>query len=320
MGLGGLNGSFRGRVEGGPNLVRPMEARRSAHLIRMLRELDTREPMAVAVQIRSDYQSMFVDADRLFVPQAVFWAFDCFSGRHPDFLPIDARYHDLEHTFQGAICLSALLRGRHEAGEGPTVQRSVFELAMLAILLHDTGYLKRRGDTAGTGAKYTATHVNRSCEFAEAILASKGYRSGAILSVQNMIRCTGAGTNLTAIPFQTDAERIAGFALGTADLIGQMAATDYVEKLPRLYEEFVEAGRFNGNPGAIGFASAADLMQKTPGFWEKYVLPKLSSDFRGLFRFLAQPSPSGVNGYLRQIEANIGRIRSLSCTSRTVPG
>ena len=213
------------------------------------------------------------------------------------------------------LCLSALLRGRHEAGEAPPLERSLFELALLAILFHDTGYLKRRDDTTGTGAKYTVTHVHRSCEFAEMFLSAKGYGPVAIRSVQNMIRCTGMGANVAAIPFQSDAERMGGFALGTADLLGQMAAADYVEKLPVLYEEFVEAGRFNGNPGAVGFTSVDDLVRKTPGFWEKYVFPKISSDFRGLFRFLARPAPHGNNDYLSRIEANLRRIQQLNGSS-----
>ena len=278
----------------------------------MLREVDTRDPLAVAARVRADYLSMFVDADRQFIPRVFSWAIDCFHGRHPDYLPIDARYHDLEHTLQGVLCLSALLRGRHEAKDSPAIQRSLFELALLAILFHDTGYLKRRDDTTGTGAKYTVTHVNRSCEFAEMFLLNQGLAPAAIRSVQNMIRCTGMGANVAAIPFQSDAERIGGFALGTADLLGQMAASDYVEKLPVLYEEFVEAGRYNGNPGAVGFASVDDLVRKTPGFWEKYVFPKITSDFRGLFRYLARPAPSGTNDYLSRIEANLRRIRELN--------
>ena len=83
----------------------------------MLRAVDTRDPLAVAARIRTDYQSMFGDADRRLIPQVFSWASDCFNGRHPEYLPIDARYHDLEHTLQGVLCLSALLRGRHEAGD-----------------------------------------------------------------------------------------------------------------------------------------------------------------------------------------------------------
>jgi len=276
----------------------------------MWRKIDTRDPLAVAAQIRSDYQAMFSKADRLFIPQVFGWAIDCFNGRHPDFQAIDARYHDLEHTLQGALCLSTLLRGRHEAGEQPPLGQEHYELAILAILFHDTGYLKRRHDTTGTGAKYTQTHVSRSCEFAADYLATKGYGARELSSVQNMIRCTGMGANVGAIPFQSEEERLAGFALGTADLLGQMAAPDYVDKLPVLYEEFVEAGRFTGNPGAVGFASAADLMQKTPGFWDKYVLPKISKDFASVFRFLARPAPHGVNEYLLRIDDNLRRLQT----------
>jgi hypothetical protein len=300
-----------------PEAIMQAQKLRLASML-MLREVDTRDPLAVAARVRADFQSMFVDADRLRVPQLFSWAIDCFHGRHPDYLPIDARYHDLEHTLQGVVCLSALLRGRHVANESPVISRADFELALIAMLFHDTGYLKRRDDTVGTGAKYTVTHVNRSCEFAEMFLASKGFNAGSIRSAQNMIRCTGMGANVAAIPFQPDTERICGFALGTADLLGQMAASDYVEKLPVLYEEFVEAGRFNGNPGAVGFSSVDDLVRKTPGFWEKYVFPKISSDFRGLFRYLARPSPSGTNDYLKRIEANLFRIHEL--TRKTAPG
>ena len=48
----------------------------------------------------------------------------------------------------------------------------MFEFGMLAILMHDTGYLKKRGDNEGTGAKYTLTHVDRSIQFAGELMIS----------------------------------------------------------------------------------------------------------------------------------------------------
>ena len=250
---------------------------------------------------------MFPGAQPLFVPQVFGWAIDAFSGRHPDYLPIDTRYHDLEHTLQGTLCFANLLRGRAVAGAEPVVSRATFELGLVAILLHDTGYLKSREDTVGTGAKYTRTHVQRSCQFAEQLLVAKGFESRDIRAVQNMIRCTGMGANVAAIPFQTDDERIAGYALGTADLLGQMAADDYVDKLPILYEEFAESAEFNRGEGAL-FRSAEDLMQRTPGFWQNYVLPKIDRDFQGLYRYLFSPE-MGQNPYLERIEANLERLR-----------
>ncbi len=276
----------------------------------MLLAVDTRDARQVERRIAQDYRSMFPDSNASFVSLVFGWVERYFRGEEPDHLAIDARYHDLEHTLQGALAFSSLLRGRAEAGAAPALSRETFELGVIAILLHDTGYLKRRDDTEGTGAKYTATHVGRSCEFAERLLRAHGHTAGQVLGVQNMIRCTGMGANVTAIPFRSEEERIAGFALGTADLLGQMAAPDYVEKLPVLYEEFLESARFNAGKGGGGmvFASARDLMEKTPVFWSRYVLPKIEKDFLGLYRYLARPLPDGPNVYIEAIEANLGRL------------
>ncbi len=207
--------------------------------------------------------------------------------------------------------MARLLRARHFAGAEPPLTQRMFELGLLAILLHDTGYLKKRADIEGTGAKYTVTHVERSAQFAETLLAEKGFAAAEIKAVQNMIRCTGVDARLSTIPFQSEIERIVGFALGTADLLGQMAAEDYVEKLPTLFSEFAEAVNYSKDKTHfIGkFSSATDLMQKTPIFWDEYVLPKLESEFRGLYRFLNDPYPDGPNPYLKKIEANMDRLR-----------
>jgi hypothetical protein len=269
---------------------------------------NTHDPLAVAAQVRSDYQAMFPAGSPLFVPQVFGWAIDAFNGRYSDYLPVDTRYHDLEHTLQGTLCLSKLLRGRSLAQAQPAIPQRVFELAIIAILLHDTGYLKHRSDTVGTGAKYTRTHVLRSCAFAEELLISKSVSAEEIRSVQNMIRCTGTDAQATQIQFTSEAERVAGYALGTADLLGQMAASDYVDKLPVLYEEFRESAQFSG-ADALPFRSAEDLLRQTPGFWEKFVFPKIETEFLGLYRFLASPPPNGLNPYVERILANMQRLR-----------
>jgi hypothetical protein len=269
--------------------------------------VDTRDPLAVASIVRAGYRAIFPDASPIVVPQVFGWAVDAFSGRHPEFLAIDTRYHDLEHTLQGTLCFATLLHGRAVALTEPVLSRATFELGLIAILLHDTGYLKHRNDTVGTGAKYTRIHVNRSCQFAERLLTEKGFAPVEIRAVQNMIRCTGMGANVGSIPFSTEEERIAGYALGTADLLGQMAASDYVEKLPILFEEFAESASFNGGDGMM-FHDAEDLKRRTPAFWDSYVLPKIEGDFRGLYRYLASPE-TGRNDYVERIQSNIDRLR-----------
>lgn len=271
----------------------------------------TKDPTAVELEVQKAYLDMFADGDRMIVPRIFGWAIECFTGHYRDFQAIDALYHDFEHTLQGTLCMARLLQARHRAGGQPEFGRRDFELGILAILLHDTGYLKKHDDTEGTGAKYTVVHVSRSAQFAGLLLAEKGLPPADIHAVQNMIRCTGVNANLAAIPFHNECERIAGYALATADLLGQMAAEDYIEKLPILYEEFAEAAEFSQdrNSFVASFSSADELMRKTPLFWERFVLTKLERDFVGLYRFLNIPYPDGPNYYLDRIAANIERLK-----------
>jgi hypothetical protein len=288
---------FPGQVINATRLMRP--------------SVNTQDPSAVESEVQTAYLAMYPNADRGFVPQAFNWAVNCFRGHYRDYLPIDARYHDLEHTLQGTLCMVRLLQGRHQTGTQPVLTQRMFRLGILAILLHDTGYLKTKDDAEGTGAKYTLIHVARSSDFAAILLGEKGFHADDIQAVQNMIRCTGVNMDLTGIPFQDDPEKIIGFALGTADLLGQMAADDYVDKLPILFLEFAESQRFNAGkvPKRMVFDSAEDLLRMTPVFWEKYVLPKINNDFQGLYRFLNQPYPDGPNFYLDRILANIKRVQ-----------
>ena len=271
----------------------------------------TKDPTAVEVEVQAAFRAMFPGADPMFVPRVFGWAIECFTGNYRDYQAVDALYHDFEHTLQGTLCLVRLLRGRHLAGAQPQLTQPMFQLGLVAMLLHDTGYLKRRDDTEGTGAKYTVTHVHRSAEFAAQLLSEKGLPASDIRSVQNMILCTGVNAALSVVPFQNELERIVGWALGTADLLGQMAAPDYVDKLPILYAEFAEAAAYSKDrTHFIGmFSSAEDLMRKTPTFWDKFVRMKLDRDFGGLHRFLNDPYPSGPNSYFDRIEANIQRLR-----------
>ena len=278
----------------------------------MFPQVATNNPTAVKADVQAAYLTMFPQGDHDFVARVFGWAEECFAGRHPEYQAIDARYHDFEHTLQGTLCMARLLCCRHATGVQPLISQHLFELGIIGILLHDTGYLKRRDDDSpGTGAKYTATHVLRSLEFTHQLLVSKGFSDTDIRAVQNMIRCTGIDAFLESIGFENDAERVVGYALGTADLLGQMAADDYVEKLPVLYDEFQEAARHDrGHTDFITkFGGAHDLMQRTPSFWRDYVQPKLNKDFAGLQLFLNQPFPGGRNWYVERIEANMGRIR-----------
>ena len=274
----------------------------------------TKDPTAVAVEVQAAYRVMSPESDPLFVSRVFGWAIESFLGHYADYQAIDARYHDFEHTLQGTLCFARLLDARHRAHAQPVVTGKFFQLGLIGILLHDTGYLKKRDDTQGTGAKYTATHVRRSAEFAAHLLGEKGFAASDITAVQNMIRCTGIDAVLSEIGFQSELEKLCGQALAAADLLGQMAAPDYVDKLPILYAEFAEAAKHDrGHTNFLTrFGDATDLVQHTPGFWHDYVLPKFNRELGALHRYLNDPYPDGPNEYVQRIEANMVRIQQHS--------
>jgi len=276
----------------------------------MFPQVDTKVPGAVQEEVYRIYGKLFPGGQRDFVAQAFGWVESWFTGKYGDYQRVDARYHDLEHTLQGTLCLARLISGREAAGAQPKVTERLFQLTLLAILFHDTGYLKKKDDKEGTGAKYTPIHVGRSASFAQEFLAGNGYTKAEISAVQNMINCTGVNADLKSIPFSDELERTMGFALGTADLLGQMAAPDYVDKLPILYLEFAESARFNPDkPLRFMCNSAEELTRNTLAFWNEYVLPKINNDFGKVHRFLNQPYPDGPNPYIAQVEQHMERIR-----------
>ncbi len=281
----------------------------------MFPSIDTKDPVAVArvvrdVQSRLFPQSSLDITDRLFADVQIM-----FAGRYLDYLPIDLKYHDFQHTLQATLCMAELIDGWHAAGQEPSLTSRQFEEAVAAIVLHDTGYLKLRSDTSGTGAKYTYTHVLRSCAVAATYLPTLGFNLAEIDVVLGAIRCTGPTANIRRLQFKNKAEEMIGCCVATADYLGQMAASDYPEELPILFSEFEESDDYlHVPPERRAFKSTADLIAKTPIFWKKVVLPKLHKDFQQAYRFLARPYPDGPNPYLEAIERNISIIQKQTVT------
>jgi hypothetical protein len=286
----------------------------------MFPPVDTRNTAAVTQFVEEKYKAMYPGCspqwlDRLFAEVVSF-----FTGAHPEYAACDVKYHDLEHTLQATVCMVFLIEGRHLAGLEPRVDARHFELAVSAALLHDTGYIRLRSDTQGTGAKYTFCHVVRSCAFAASYLPTLGADDYEVESVLGAISCTGPTTEMGRLRFRHPVERMIGSALATADFLGQMAASDYPDKLEVLYDEFRESDDFIRLPANRRvFQSPADLMERTPAFWEKFVRPKLETDFEGVYRYLARPYPTGPNPYLDAIDKNIATIRRRLAAAKSAP-
>ncbi|MBL9136625.1 MAG: hypothetical protein JNK85_12180 [Verrucomicrobiales bacterium] len=287
----------------------------------MFPSVNTRDPDAVRRVCESAWNEILGRSDAGLLGRGFAWVLRSFAGENPEFEPLDTRYHDLEHTMQGTLCLAHLMVGWHRSGSLPGLDERAVRLGLFAILLHDTGYLKARGDRQGTGAKFTPIHVQRSADVAGRYLPVEGFSAEEIAGAQNMIRCTGVNADIRALSFQRAVDRRVGCALATADLLGQMAAPDYPERLDDLFLEFQEAASASpvgSNPG-MAFVDAADLIRKTPAFWENHVCPRLEGEFEGVYRLLNSPWPDGPNPYFNRVEENIRRIRSSSATDVRVP-
>ena len=270
--------------------------------------IDTKSPAAVVAVVKNAFalisaQASFPLLDRLFADVT-----NMFNGKYPGYLGIDMHYHDYEHTLQATVCLIPILEGRHRTGDKPILSARDWELAVIAVLLHDTGYLKHADDRDGTGAKYTLIHESRSCEFARSYLPSLGIKPAEIDDVCAAISCTGPQNKISQMTFSRESARVIAFILVTADYLGQMSAPDYVDELPMLFGEFEEAFEFEHVPEQKrSYHEISELLEKTPRFWENYVRPLLDFEAGGVHRYLTtagQPNP-----YLQAVEANIAEVQ-----------
>lgn len=231
-----------------------------------------------------------------------------FHGTYPGYQGGDMRYHNFEHTLQATVCLVHILQGRSRCADKPVLTPRDWELAVMSVLLHDSGYLKKSDDLAGTGAKYTLVHERRSCEFTREYLPRMGVTASEIEDICAAIICTGPRSRISQISFHRDEARLMAFILVTADYLAQMSAADYLDKLPHLYREFVECFDFEQVPEAKRpYHSLREMLEKTPGFWQNYVRPLLDFEAGGVHRYLTtagQPNP-----YLQAVETNIVEIQ-----------
>ena len=270
---------------------------------------DTISTHAVADATRQAFKEMFPGEAETLLPGLFAGVEAMFAGSYLDYQRIDTPYHDLEHTLQVTICLALILRGRHLAKVEPRMSPRQFELGIAAALLHDTGYLKLRADQDGTGAKYTFTHVLRSCAVASSYLPTVGVTLEELDGVLGAIRCTNPSTVIRRLHFQHPIEGIVGCGVATADYLGQMSAPNYLEELPLLFAEFEESDNFAGVPPEQRvFRNVDELIAKTPIFWRTIVLPRLDNELLGLYRFLAVPYPDGPNPYIEAVNQNIAAI------------
>ena len=270
--------------------------------------IDTNRPEAVAEAVKAVFKGIGGEASFPLIDRVFADISDFFEGRRAGYQAIDMEYHDFEHTLQVTMCLTHLLEGHSFAGASPVLEIRAWELAVMAALLHDTGFLKETGDDEGTGAKYTFVHEHRSCKFARKYLPELALTKTEIEDICSAVMCTGPRNDITKATFRCEEARQIALILVTSDYLAQMSAADYLEKLPRLYLEFEEAFKMNNvPPEKRPYHSLEELLEMTPGFWNGYVLPLLENEACGTYKYLAVNKPT--NPYLDSIEENLEKLR-----------
>jgi hypothetical protein len=274
----------------------------------MLPQVDFDNSFAVAEFVRAKFRGLYPAADAALLERLFEDVEALFAGRRPGYAAIDLKYHNLRHTLMATACMALLLEGLHQAAAGGLKPRD-FKLAIAGVLLHDSGYVKARTDTGGTGAKYTSCHIQRSCTFAASYLAEVGATRAEIEDVLSAINCTGPTSEIGRLHFRDPGSRTVGCSLATADYLAQLADPQYPEKLGELFAEFQECDDYANVPHEKrAFKSEEDMVCRTPGFWANFVKPKLENDFQAVYRFLERPLNSGRNDYIDAVEENLARI------------
>jgi hypothetical protein len=240
-----------------------------------------------------------------------------YNGSHPDYLPCDTEYHDLQHVLDVTLAMARLMDGYQRArGKGdPELPRDIFVIGTLAALFHDFGYLRRRHDRHHRfGAEYTLTHVSRGAAFLRRYVGELGLAPLAPVAA-TLVHYTGYERPAETIRLSDTLLRRVGQMLGTADIIAQMSDRCYLEKCrDRLFPEFVLgnlAGRKRRGARALPtFASGEDLVQKTPGF---YLGAQKRLDFQlaRAYEYAAQHF-GGPNPYLEEMKKNVSYAQAVA--------
>jgi hypothetical protein len=248
-----------------------------SHDIQLAQLLDMNNPYAVLEEVKCNFIHYYPIYEFAEVRLAFSDFIDLMDGNYPGYRRANTKFHDKKHTTDALLAISRLIDG-YNIDHAEKLKVHMVKLALIATIFHDAGYVQTINDVTGTGAKYTLSHVDRSINFIKKYYPKLNFTKKDFESIKNMISCTGLNVNLSKIKFSSEDEKILGYMLGTADLIGQMSARTYLEKLLHLYKEFKEAN-------IKGYESEVDLLKKTIGFY-KITLSRLKKDLHNVQRYV----------------------------------
>ena len=284
--------------------------------------INTTDPVCVKLEVARIHRSLY-HADSAAQNRAFDDLVRMYYGGFPGYARCDTQYHDLQHVMEVTLAMARLMDGYHRArGDGPPIDRELFQLGVVCALFHDCGYIRRASDTRHrNGAAYTTTHVSRGGKFLKAYLPEIGLARFADEAPQ-VLHYTGYERPVESIRLADPMLKLLGSLLGSADIIAQMSDRCYLEKCrDRLYPEFVEGGithKKTVKGEVVVFASADDLLRKTPSFYQN-ATKRLERDLGGAYQY-ATVHFGGQNHYMEAVRQNIRWVeRAANDPGVTIP-
>ncbi len=227
-----------------------------------------------------------------------------FEGKHPEYRQSNTKYHNLDHTYSVVLATLRLFHGLY--CDGWPVSGDTLAKALYSAYFHDCGLLVKNSEQVATGATYTVGHEKRSMFFMADYLKAKQFSLPFITDCSVIIQCTNLSIDPDSLFFPSAEMQMASFAVGSADILAQMADRYYLERLPSLFQEHQEGGIANYN-------SAIELMQQTSVFYHDVVIDRLSRVFGNLTKYMQIHFRErwGVdkNLYLDNIKKNVKYIK-----------
>lgn len=228
-------------------------------------------------EVRGIILSMYPDFDFTEYHQVFGEVSALFAGEMDGYEQCDTAYHDWTHTLGVLLATARLLHGIHL--DRQQLSPRIVELALIAALFHDAGYIRRSSEKDGTGAQFTRSHVDRGIALLEECADRKGWSVADFMDMESMILCTNPACSPEAVIFSNIEAILAGHSLATADIVAQMADDIYLEKLPLLFLEFTEGG-------ITDFSSEYDLFLKTMGFYS-FMRSKMENRLSNVIKYMA---------------------------------
>ena len=201
-----------------------------------------------------------------------------FEGKYPGYRGCTTPYHDIKHSCEVFLAASRIIDGYNIANTENKISSRNAVIMLMAALFHDSGFISEEGAALSDDAKNLLNHEERGVRFIQTYMSGNGFSENETALASRLIEYTDLFSDISAVRCKQDEDHMIGCMLGAADIIGQMAARTYLERLPSLYEEFKDAG-------VTIYKSEYDLLNRTGEFYESTIKKRLKHDFMGTADF-----------------------------------